>query len=1074
MSDVFQDVLLDLGLIEFHAILIENDIDETMLHDLSDADLREMKLSLGQRKRFMTALKAAAPAHAAAPAPQAERRQLTVVFCDLVGSTKLATALDIEDLRVVMSTYHNVSQSVMRAHGGHIAYTQGDGIMVYFGYPSADEDDAARAVRAALATVEAVAGIITPASAGLAVRIGIATGIVVVGDMIGTESAQRDFVVGETPNLASRLQSLAAPGEVLVAQETRDLAGRAFEYENRGAPQIKGFPPNLNVYRVLEETEVHNRFDIRAAEGLGPLIGRRTEIGKLVNLWDTARRGNGRFCQIEGPAGIGKSRLARAVVEHLGSAPPRMIEWQCASHLSQRALHPVTRELARAAGLNKTDTPQSARAKLAAFVETAPGLGPDDLPLLADSLNLVVDGAVDGAVPQDAQARAGSTLKMLMRWIEGMASDGPVLLTLEDAHWADTPTQEFIQALTQRVQDLPVLLMVTFRPEFEPPWSLTDTGSHLSLEPLDTAAGVRLIRQVSGLRELPTVVAREIIQKTDGVPLFLEELTKVVLETAMDGDGPMEIVSLDSISIPATLHDSLMARLDRIGTGKEVAQLGSVIGREFTVGMLEAIAQDGLQVKDGLAQLHDAGLIYRTADGLHGDSYVFNHALVQDVAYASILKSNRKDIHTTLANVMMDGHAAFGSPEHEVLARHCDVAGLTGPAMQNWLAAGQHALEHANNLAAVSYLRSALRQLAQLPDGPEKAQTELAAQMMLAPACMAIYGWGSREVEQTCARARELAFDLGNSEALFGALWGLWTNYFLRGELVPAMATALETDAMAQAAGVPMLLTAADHAVGYSHYYRGEYAQALERAERGIARYTPEDEIGIIQTFQFSSTVALRAIRSASLWLMGRTAEADAAFEEGLQFAQDVNHLPSLAYGLGSAGQELTLRRDWERLEQIADRCLRLSQDQGFILWERVAAVQLAIVRGKRGMARTAIAEIDVERGRFFATQTVLTDVLIFPAFAELMIEAGELDQARRRLDKVIVESERRMETLNLSEVYRIRGETNLRRGDRDAALADFEKAVEVAGAQGSVRLESMARDSLARMKEGRATTVAL
>ncbi|MGB7241684.1 MAG: adenylate/guanylate cyclase domain-containing protein [Sulfitobacter sp.] len=1045
---------------DFYTLLIANDIDESLVTELDDLDLREMGMSLGQRKKFRKALISydSTPVNTR---PIAERRQLTVAFCDLVGSTKLVTQLDVEDMREVISAYHSVCHKVMQAHGGHLAYTQGDGLMVYFGYPVAHEDDPAQAIRAGLATVEAVANLKTPAKSGLAVRIGIATGIVVVGDLIGDATAQKDFVVGETPNLASRLQGLAVPGEVLVAQETKDIAGRGFEYEHRGAPQMKGFPDGLNVYRAVDESDVQSRFDARNADSIAPLIGRTTELRQLLEAWDQTTNGQGRLCQIEGAAGIGKSRLARALLDHVADQNLTTVHLQCASHLANRALHPLTKELARAAGIVKSDENTARLSKLQTFAAQAADLSGDDVALLADLLGIATDTPLD----LDAQTKALMTQRTLVKWISALAEKKPVLITFEDAHWADSSTLDFLAQLVDTLKTLPIQLLVTFRPEFEPPWPEPDTLCHVSLVPLADAAGTQLIEQITGLRKLPTLVAREIIQKTDGIPLFLEELTKAVLETTTEGDQMVEMSRLDAFSIPSTLHDSLMARLDRLDVGKKVAQLGSVIGREFSLDMLHAIAPDDLNVSDGAAQLRESGLLYRVEDSDGQTVHIFNHALVQDVAYASILRRDKSEVHKTLAEVMLTGHKAFGLPEPEVLARHCDMAGMDSEALKYWLAAGHDALGRANNLAAITYLKSALGKIEVLPDGAEKQSMELAIQMSLAPASMAIYGWGAQEVEVTCARSRELALQLGDHEALFGALWGLWTNYFLRGELEPALATALETDAMAKAAGVPMLATAADHAVGYTHFFRGEFKQALERAERGLARYTVEDEVAIIKTFQFSSSVALRAIRSATLWVMGDTEAAKIAFADALQFAEDVDHLPSLAYGLGSAGQELVLRRGWDELAKVADRNLKLSQDQGYILWEHVAAVQAAIAKGQLDKSINVIAEIDLERERFFATQTVLTDVLIFPAFAELMINAGKPEQAEARLTKVISEATRRKEALNLPEVYRMRGVARQALGNLAGAAKDFDMARQVAVDQGAAKLEKVALDSLKQLE---------
>lgn len=1058
MSEALKALLERAELADRYQVFVDEDIDENIAASLSDNDLRDLGLTIGQRKRFRAAVaEAVARAGAGKGDGGAERRQITVVFADLVGFTTIATRFDPEDLREVVSTYLRAGIAAMQSYGGHLAHTQGDGIMVYFGYPVAHEDDAERAIRASLAAVEAIEQLRTKVEDGLKVRIGLATGRVVIGDMVNSSVTPQEFAVGETPNLAARLQSLAGPGEIMVSSETKALVGGYFDFQPRGAVELKGFAEPRPVYRVLGERATRSRFDARASDGLLPLIGRRAELGRLEALWAEAAGGKGRVGLVQGPPGMGKSRLTRALVAAAGGEP---IEWQCAPHLANRALHPMLQEIERAAGIERTAPQEDRLARLTAFVAAANGLEPDDIPVLADLLR--IEGAQGGEM--DAQTRARRVADILIRRVAGHARDrGPTLVVLEDAHWADPATQEFLDQFVTALADLPAHLVVTYRPEYEPPEAFRALGDEIELAPLEENAVVELVDLIGGGRRLPVLLIRQIIAKTDGVPLFVEEMTKAILDAVPDGGRGISAEALETISIPSTLQDSLMARLDQMRRAKEIAQLGAVIGREFTREMVAAIAPAGASVDAALEELMEAELLHR--DGVRGpDFYVFNHALVQDAAYESILKSRRQTTHLNLARAMLDGHAAFGETEPEIIARHCDLGGLAEEAVEHWLRAGQDAVASAANLAAVRYLQAALRALETLPDSPERERRELGVQMALMPASMAIYGWGAPEVERAALRARDLARALGDGEALFGASWGVWTLHFLRAEMGKAMEVAREVDAMAHAVGAPFLLTPADHAVGYSHFYRGEFREALARYEIGLPRYDPEVEEQIILTFQLSSMLDIMEYGAAAFWVLGREEEAARALDDALAFADRINHPPSLAYGLGAAGQTLAMQRDWARLEEIALRCKKLSAEEGFILWERVADQQLAVVRGMHhGDVKGAADEALQASANFLATGTRLTDVLYYPATAEILIAVGRAGDAVTLLDKGIAHAHKHLEQANLAELHRARGMAWRAMGEAKRAQEEFLKALQIAKKQGAKPFEAWAAAQLER-----------
>jgi class 3 adenylate cyclase len=1048
MEDGLKAHLDAMGIGDLYEAFARNDIDLSMLPDLVDADLREMGLTLGQRKRVKAALEKADTGAWAAPELQPERRQLTVLFCDLVGSTALAAVLDPEDLRDLMAAYHHTCATIMRQHGGHVAYLQGDGLMVYFGYPFAREDDPERAIRAALETSKAVAGLDTPAPEPLRVRIGMATGLVVVGDLADSGEAREEMVVGETPNLASRLTDLAAPGQVIVPESTRRIAGALFDYERLGAFGLKGFPDPVTAYRVLAESSMESRFEARASAGLSPIIGRDAELATLEAMWREAVAGAGRLVTVRGEAGIGKSRLARAFTERRRQERATVLKWYCASHLANRPLHPIVREIERTAGLPRESSPARRRERLDAAVAATPGLTKDDMPLMAELLGL----GDEAARALDPVTRSRRITDALLRRAIALTDHAPLLLVMEDAHWADTATQEFIALLMEKLSGRSALLVVTHRPDFVPPWAIAGRGRAVALDRLDASAGAQLISMTVRDRILPDTVMRSILEKADGVPLFVEELTKTVLEAVLDS-GTID-AAFATLAVPTTLQDSLMARLDRLGPAKEVAQLGAVIGREFTADMIRVIAPPRCDVDGGLAQLQSADLVVR---GGHGgpDGWVFRHALVQDTAYESLLKKRRRDVHAMIATAMQNGEAAFMGTEPEVIARHCAKALMHEAAADHWLAAGRDALDRAAAQPALIYLGAAIESAAKLPESERRARCELEAHNGLAMASMAVHGWASHEVEQACRRAGDLAAQLGESEALFGALWGRWTTLFLRGQLDDGLAVAMEVDAMARAADLPLLLGAADHGVGYTQFFRGELQPALERAEAGIARFDGAlDEI-CARTFQFSSRIAMLSYRACALWMLGRVDEtgADAALDEALEAAERLGHRPSLAYAFGAAGQTLVMRKRWHRLREVALRCKTIANEEGFRLWSTVADVHLALARGFLENPADGLAEVDAGRRAFLATQSRLTDTLQQAAVSELMLEVGDLEAARDRLKTVIDDAEKRAERLYFPELRRVQAKILTRLGEADAAAEALRLGHGLASEQGAAAL---------------------
>ncbi|ANW02050.1 hypothetical protein LMTR13_19635 [Bradyrhizobium icense] len=727
------DWLRRLGLHQYESVFRDNDVDAETLPSLTADDLRELGIaSLGHRKKLLSAIAALSPtlgknleedrgpppAEASASRPStktrpAERRHLTVMFVDLVGSTALSVRLDPEELREILAAYHKAVAAEVDRFEGYIAKLMGDGVLVYFGWPQAHEDEAERAVRSGLAIVEAVEGLEKRAGLALSARVGIATGLVVVGDLIGEGAAQEEGVVGATPNLAARLEQLAEPGAVVVSESTRRLLGSWFTITDLGPQQLKGIEGLVSAFRVLGEATAEGRFEALRRADVGPLIGRENELALLIDRWEMAKSGEGQVVLLSGEAGIGKSRIVLALRERLRTEPRFRIGYYCSPHHVNSALWPVIAQLQRAAGYLHEDTPSLKLEKLDRLVGQAGEFGEDAVPRLAEVMGLPLDGGyvAPGGTPQEKKARL---FGILLGQMEGLSRQRPMLMVLEDAHWLDPTSEELFERMVDRIRGLPILLVVTLRPDVPTPWTNFPHVTLLSLNRLGRPACRTLIQMAAGERSLPPIVIEAILSRTEGVPLFVEELTKTVLEaaiwktTAVDGDLELD-GPLPPLAIPATLQDSLMARLDRLAPAREVAQIAACIGREFEEDVVGAIAgYPQPQLAAALGQLCKAGLIQRGGMPPR-HAYNFKHALVRDAAYATLLKSSRQQLHARIAQAIERLRPEIAEGQPEIVAHHFIEGGLPDRGAIYLLAAGRLAKARHAAREAVSQLETCLR-----------------------------------------------------------------------------------------------------------------------------------------------------------------------------------------------------------------------------------------------------------------------------------------------------------------------------------------------------------------------------
>ena len=797
------DWLRALGMSEYTQRFAENGIDVSVLRYLTDQDLEKIGVLLGHRRKMLAAIAELVGAVQAPPQPAlteskpqdtAERRQVTVMFSDLVGSTALSARMDPEDLREIISAYQKCVAETVRRFGGYVAKYLGDGVLVYFGYPEAHEDDAERAVRAGFELISAVAALQSPVS--LQTRVGIATGLVVVGDLIGSGDAQERGIVGETPNLAARLQGIAEPNMVIIAESTRRLLGNLFELEDLGPKDLKGIAGPVRAWAALRTSSAEGRFEALHASGLTALVGREEELELLLRRWSKARTGEGQVVLLSGEAGIGKSRLTAALLERLAGEPHTRLRYFCSPQHTDSAFYPIISQMERTAGFVHDDIPQARLDKLDMILAQT-STSKQDVALFAEMLSLPNDGRYP-AIDLAPEQRRQRTLEALTTQVAKLASQRPVLMIFEDAHWTDPTSLEAFGRTVDQIKTLPALLVVTFRPEFNAPWAGRSHVMSMALNRLGERETAAIIVRLVGNKELSADVMAEIVERTDGIPLFVEEMTKAVLEADSEGAARRTVAAVPppALAVPASLHASLMARLDRLGPAKEVAQIGAAIGREFSHALLAAVVpKPDAELQSALDRLIAAGLLFRQGVPPHA-TYLFKHALVQDAAYGTLLREPRRALHARIAETLEDQFAEIAENQPELLARHCTEAGLIEKAASLWGKAGQRSLERSALVEAVEQFTRALAQIATLPSTPALRREQIKLQVALANALMHTKGYAAPETKVAIEQARSLveqAEALGEPPddplLLFSVLYGFWAananNVAFNGDMCP-------------------------------------------------------------------------------------------------------------------------------------------------------------------------------------------------------------------------------------------------------------------------------------------------
>jgi class 3 adenylate cyclase/predicted ATPase len=1068
---------------EYAQRFAENRVDFSVLPDLTDQDLEKLGVVLGDRRKMLRAIanleaRRTAPgstiagAAAASPSPPdaAERRQVTVMFSDLVGSTALSARMDPEDLREVISAYQKCVAETVRRFGGYVAKYMGDGVLVYFGYPEAHEDDAERAIHAALSLTEVIPKLQTGPGATLQVRIGIATGLVVVGDLIGEGDAQERGVVGETPNIAARLQALAEPGQVVISNSARRLTGGMFEYGDLSRVTLKGLTEPVQAWRVTRVSEVHSRFDAQHESGLTPLIGREEELELLLRRWQRAKSGEGQVVLLSGEPGIGKSRLTVALEERLQVEPHTRLRYFCSPHHTGSAFYPVIAQLERAAGLDRHDTPDAKLTKLTGLLRPSAGQG-RDVQLLAELLSIQTG---DRYAPMDwsAQRKKDETLKALLRQLEMLSPQRPVLMIYEDVHWIDPSTRELLDIALEHVARLPVLLLIIFRPEFQPPWIGQAHVSTLNLSRLGRREGSGLAERVAGNVVLSDEVMAGIVERSDGIPLFVEELTKAIVEAGADGDAARRTVSTvphPALTVPATLHASLMARLDRLGPGaKEIAQIGACIGREFSYEVVASVAgKSETGLRSALGALSDAGLVSCRGTPPQA-TFLFKHALVRDAAYASLLRGQRQQLHGRIASTLEENHPEPVISQPEMLARHFEEAGLVERAVAYRLKAGQRAAARYAVSEAIMHLRKGIDLLANLPETGRGWEHELDLQIALGRALVASEGWASAAAGKAFKRAQQLCEQLNAPRQLFmQALNGQFAIHFNSAEFHLARQCAEKMLQLGMAHRDVTAKVFGNRYQGHVCLYLGELTTARISLQRSLALYDPTNH-ALYATLSIADLqVLIQSLLSGTLLHLGYLDQSRALQSAALERAHRLGHPLTLAFtlswffrtnrvlGTNRLAEEASLRGA-EELESLA-------AEQEFISYRAEGNVL-------RGCCLTALGRTEdglaLVRDGLVKLRSVETADLPFMllATAQALGTAGQSAIGLNRLDELAVLIETTQARLFLPHLDELRGRLLISMQDTFAAEAALRNAAEVARDQCAKTWELRASTTLARL----------
>lgn len=1065
------------GLAKYAEVFAEHEITLGVLPHLTEPDVDRMNLPTGPRRlilREVEKLRDSGLAQSSGRFPDvgvardAERRQLTVMFCDLVGSTQLAEQLDPESLKLLFRDFFKTCKYAVSRYDGYVAQHLGDGLMAYFGWPAAHEDDAERSLRAALEIVHAI-GQVT-ATPPLEVRIGVATGTVVVGEIIPGDPAEGWLAVGETLSLARRLQELAQPNAIVMAKATKELVGAAFELSGPGTEEVKGFSDRVEVWRLHAVAKPTGRFEAaRGGVPLTPFVGREREVEQLLGRWLQARKGDGQVVLIGGEPGIGKSRLTQVLRERLEGEEHVVLRYQCSPYHRNSSLYPVLEQLELVAGFTREDGTEQKLDKLEGILVGSQEQKVEAAPLLAALLSLPTERYP--RLKLSPQKRKEKTLEVLIAQVESLSRRGPVLMVFEDAHWVDPTTQEALDAFIPRVRRLPILLAVTFRPEeYVPPWIGQPHVGILGLERLGRQEGAELVARVARGKGLPSGVLEQIVARTDGVPLFVEELTKSVLESGLLRDAGDEYAlqnSLPSLSIPASLRDSLLARLDRLSPVKHIIQTGACIGREFSYELLARVCGlSDVSLEAALGKLTEAGLVYRRGTPPQA-TYTFKHALVQDAAYDSLLKSKRQLLHAQLAEVLETHFGDRIAGEPELLAHHHTEGGNLVAAIPWWCKAGNLGLRRVALKEAVSHFRKGLALIALLPPSRQRDALELTIREPLNAALTGLHGWAAPAVSDNATAILELAKRQGEVQALGIGLWGIWVNTITQGRVADSLHWAQRLLAEGDQAESVDLRIFGHGASMISLFYLGELLEAQLHGNRVLALYDPQHASRWMQVTAHDLKTLVGVWACQWTWMLGFPDQALRVSEEKDAHARRMGNAFNLGFALTLGGYAFDYRCEPKRLFERLDEADQLEREQSVPFHNRVMVPQLeGLAHLRSGRFSEAIVSLSRGLENWNKGGGHSRVPYLKSALAEAVARQGDLDAGLVLIDECLEQIQRPgwQEKSHLAEVLRLKGWMLLRQGRSDEAEVPLRAAIDWARQQQAKSWELRSSMTLAEL----------
>lgn len=1058
--DAAVELLERKGRVSYRALAREFDLDDDALADLAGELIDAEQVARDENGKVLVWRERPALQPTAEPSrrEEGERRQLTVMFCDLVGSTELSGQLDPEELHELVTTYQDACRGVIARYEGYIAQYLGDGILAYFGYPQAHEDDAVRAVQAGLDILTAVNDLVTVPR--VQVRIGVHTGPVVIG-AVGEGARVEQLALGETPNIAARVQGAAAKQTIAISEHTFRLVQGMFSFNDLGVHDLKGLAQPLRLHEVTGAGDARSRFEVSLQRGLTPLVGRDAQLEELLQSWQQARRGHGRGVMLSGDAGIGKSRLTRALAQQAGSDVLRVV-FKASPFYRNTAFYSVIEQLERLQERGDDDAARLER--LEEFLAICEMSDPETVQLFAYLLEIPLPDD-HPQTDMDAQTRKSKTLKALALWLQRRSEMQPVQAVFEDLHWADPSTLELLQQMLDTVDSTHLLIVMTFRPEFVPPWSSSADCLTMELSRLSAAEIEAVATRIAGKR-LPPEVLEQLVQKTDGVPLFVEEMTRDLLDSDLlrEADDVFELTrSLPNMGVPFSLQDSLAARLDRLGPVRRLAQIGAVLGRDFEVELLRQVADvDGDEIDIGLDTLCDGGILFRNGP----TTYTFKHALLQDAAYNSLLNKRRQQTHAEVARLIEAGDSI---QRPELLAYHYTEAGLFAEAVPLWRQAGEQAVESSANREAIAHLTKALETLKRLPESPDRDRTELALHLALGVPLTVTTSWAAPEVREAYDRALELAEVLGESEQLFPVLYGVWSSYQVRGDYRTATPVSRELLSLAEQSGDENFLLQAHRAAGINCVHTGAFAEAITHCDAGLAIYRQERHHRQVSMFWIDPGVGCLCYGAWSLWCLGYPDRSVDYAARALRLARESGHAFSIAYALHFNAVMHQCRRDGPLTEKFASELLEVVEEKGFPVFKGWGMLLLGCALAEQGRAADGSALIREGEDTTRSAGSGVAKAGALAALAGVYERARETrlgyDTVAEAVDFIEASEERFYE----AEIYRVRGELHLHAQENnpaseERALADFERSISIARQQQARSWELRATLSLARL----------